>query len=119
MKPGEIINLYEDYQEETKLIGKAKVLHEKGEGLTFILEDMPKDKQIVYGTKKLTCEIEEDCSYPKGYIKTFNKRYIYNIGPTPTTMIDDFEKDDDVDISSYPIQDHFYFGNDPNEEEIY
>lgn len=92
MQAGQAIDIYENYQEETKPFGKALILEEKAEGLTFILDEMPKEKQIVYGTKRFFCEILESDVYPVGFKKTFNKRYIHTIGVL-TSNIDEEELD--------------------------
>lgn len=102
MKPSEVIDIYEDYQEETKPLGKALIIEEKPEGLTFILDEMPKDKQIVYGTKRFLCEVTESNHYPVGFRRIFNKRYIHTIG---ALTFNTFEDEDDE--SAYPILDDF------------
>lgn len=103
MKLGEIIDIYEDYQEEKKPLGKALILQEKQEGLTFILEDLPEAEQIIYGTKRFVCKIIESEYYPKDFIKTFNKRYINKIGRSTSISLDD----EDEDTSNYTINDNF------------
>lgn len=87
--------IFSNYQEEKKVIGRVKLLEFVREGLEFILEDMPKDDQITYGTQYWKCEIVSDGGYyNKGYIKTFPIRYIKNIGVTYLDGFDDFEKED-------------------------
>lgn len=74
--------IFSDYQTERKVIGKVKLLKFIKEGLTFILDDMPKERQVIYGTQYWQCEmISTGGYYPQGYVKTFPIKYITNIGP--------------------------------------
>ena len=92
--------IFSDYQYETKVIGKVKLLEFIREGLNFILDDMPKEKQIVYGTQYWKCEIISDGGYyPKGYVKTFPIKYINNIGPI--TSKEQIEDDDEITEEEY------------------
>lgn len=94
---GEIILVYEDYQEELNPLGRALVLEEKGDGLNFILEDSIKaTEQIEYGTKKLLVEFQGDENdyYTKGYQKTISKRYIFSIGENPTQTEEDITEEE-------------------------
>ena len=92
--------IFSDYQYETKVIGKVKLLELIREGLTFILEDMPKETQVVFGTQYWKCEILSDGGYyPKGYVKTFPIKYINNIGPI--TSKQQFDEDDDITEEQY------------------
>ena len=92
--------IFSDYQYETKVIGKVKLLEFIREGLTFILEDMPKETQVVFGTQYWRCEILSDGGYyPKGYIKTFPIKYINNIGPI--TSKQQFDEDEDITEEQY------------------
>jgi len=102
MNLGEIIDIYEDYQEETKPLGKALIIEEKPEGLTFILDEMPKERQIVYGTKRFLCEIQESNYYPIKTRGIFNKRFVHTIG---VLTFNTFEDEDDE--SAYPLLDNF------------
>jgi len=87
--------IFWDYQEQTKVIGRVKLLEFIKDGLDFILEDMPRDEQVLYGTQYWKCEIISDGGYyPRSYIKTFPIRYIKSIGNITTDDYDDFEKED-------------------------
>lgn len=102
MQEEDIRYIYSDYQEELEPLAKVKLLSLKREGLTFILDDMPKDKQIVYGTQYWECEILASKYYTRGYIKTFPIRYIYKIGDVQAEL--GYKEDDE---SVYTIQDKF------------
>lgn len=92
--------IFSDYQTEKKLIGKVKLLELVKEGLTFILEDMPKEKQIVYGTQHWKCEIISSGSYyPLGSVGIFKIRYINNIGPITSDM--DYNEDQELTEEEY------------------
>lgn len=93
MKENDELLIYKDYQTETQVLGKVKLISLNRDGLPFILEDMGKDTQIVYGTQYWLCEILEDCYYRKGTQKTFPIRYISNIGFVPTTVPDEIEEE--------------------------
>lgn len=92
--------IFSDYQYETKVIGQVKLLELIREGLTFILEDMPKEKQIVYGTQYWKCEVISDGGYyPKGWEIIKPIKYINNIGPI--TSREQFDEDDDITEEQY------------------
>ena len=50
MNIGDEIVLFKDYQTETEVLGKVKLISLTRDGLSFILEDMTKEEQITYGT---------------------------------------------------------------------
>ncbi len=102
MEIDDIRYIYSDYQEELEPLAKVKLLSLNREGLTFILDDMAKDKQIVYGTQYWQCEIIVSNYYPRGYIKTFPIRYLYKIGDVQAEL--GYKEEDD---SEYTIQDKF------------
>jgi len=101
MKENDERYIFKDYQTETDVLGKVKLLSLTREGLSFILEDMKKEEQITYGTQYWLCEFLSDCYYRKGDIKTFPIRYILSVGTVPGTSIDDIEED------NYTITDKF------------
>lgn len=92
--------IFSDYQTEKKLIGKVELLELVKEGLTFILEDMPKERQIVYGTQHWKCKIISSGSYyPINTIGVFKIRYVNNIGPI--TSREQIDEDDELTEEQY------------------
>lgn len=83
--------IFYDYQYETKPIGRVKLLKFIKEGLPFILDDMPKERQIIYGIQYWQCEVLSTGGYyPKGYIKIFPIKYITNVGPMTSNKDEEF-----------------------------
>ncbi len=101
MQVNDEIIIFKDYQTETEVLGKVKLISLTRDGLSFILEDMTKEEQITYGTQHWLCEFIEDCYYRKGYQKTFPIRYIQSIGLIPSTTQDDIEEENYTFIDKF------------------
>lgn len=101
MDIGDEIFIFKDYETETDVLAKVKLLSLKREGLPFILEDMKKEEQIVYKAQYWECEIINSNYYNKGYIKTFPIRCLLSVGSIPSTNVDDIQEE------NYTIIDKF------------
>ena len=76
-KPGDVVTIYADWENEKSPIGTAKLVSFHRQGRTFILEDMyPEDTQIVYNWQEWKVELLKTVS---GSIVGNQKRKLYLI----------------------------------------
>ncbi len=81
-KAGDIINVYQDYQNEnSKLIGTAKLIRFRKLGRSFILEDtMPELEQVVYNYQEWYIEWENLIDKSYKHQKHAKVKYLDTVG---------------------------------------
>ena len=84
-KKGDLVTIYEDWQNNVTPLGAARLIRKYKSGCTFILTEMlPESSQIVYSYQEWVVEGE---NIPR----VVKIRYLHNIGLTPSTIDKDPE----------------------------
>lgn len=97
--------IFKDHQREETALAKVKLISFEKFGLPYILEDLPADRQVTYGTAYWRCEVVSTGSYyPVGCIRTFPIRVVLDNNVLQQEEI----KEEEENNEQYTKQDIFY-----------